>query len=110
MFEVQLHSAVNKMNVENLATVMGINLLKPQIEDPFTVMKGGGAHKHTATSVFTSENWLHDVYSCEVCVAHQSKTQICRTTHLLRHDCIFFVVHGLLLNEKLMSPVLHENP
>lgn len=28
------------MNVENLATVMGINLLKPQIEDPITVMKG----------------------------------------------------------------------
>lgn len=43
LFEVQLHSAVNKMNVENLATVMGINLLKPQIEDPFTMMKGGGS-------------------------------------------------------------------
>ena len=40
MFEVQQHSNVNKMNVENLATVMGINLLKPQIEDPITVMKG----------------------------------------------------------------------
>ncbi|KAM4577164.1 rho GTPase-activating protein 25 isoform 1-T1 [Odontesthes bonariensis] len=39
LFEVQLHSKVNKMNVENLATVMGVNLLKPQIEDPFTMMK-----------------------------------------------------------------------
>ncbi|XP_024861356.1 rho GTPase-activating protein 25 isoform X2 [Kryptolebias marmoratus] len=39
LFEVQSHSKVNKMNVENLATVMGINLLKPQIEDPITVMK-----------------------------------------------------------------------
>ncbi|XP_015251781.1 PREDICTED: rho GTPase-activating protein 25 [Cyprinodon variegatus] len=39
LFEVQRHSNVNKMNVENLATVMGINLLKPQIEDPATVMK-----------------------------------------------------------------------
>ncbi|KAG7222101.1 hypothetical protein INR49_016671 [Caranx melampygus] len=39
LFEVQQHSAVNKMNVENLATVMGINLLKPLIEDPITVMK-----------------------------------------------------------------------
>ncbi|XP_042278107.1 rho GTPase-activating protein 25 isoform X1 [Thunnus maccoyii] len=39
LFEVQLNSKVNKMNVENLATVMGINLLKPQIEDPITVMK-----------------------------------------------------------------------
>ncbi|KAF7199656.1 rho GTPase-activating protein 25 isoform X1 [Nothobranchius furzeri] len=39
LFEVQNHSTVNKMNVENLATVMGINLLKPQIEDPITVMR-----------------------------------------------------------------------
>ncbi|XP_023253368.1 rho GTPase-activating protein 25 [Seriola lalandi dorsalis] len=39
LFEVQQHSSVNKMNVENLATVMGINLLKPLIEDPITVMK-----------------------------------------------------------------------
>ncbi|KAM3867742.1 rho GTPase-activating protein 25 [Diretmus argenteus] len=39
LFEVQLNSKVNKMSVENLATVMGINLLKPQLEDPVTVMK-----------------------------------------------------------------------
>ncbi|XP_072244613.1 rho GTPase-activating protein 25 isoform X2 [Leuresthes tenuis] len=39
LFEVQLQSKVNKMNIENLATVMGVNLLKPQIEDPFTMMK-----------------------------------------------------------------------
>ncbi|KAM9858833.1 rho GTPase-activating protein 25 [Aulostomus maculatus] len=39
LFEVQLNAKVNKMNVENLATVMGINLLKPQIEDPISVMK-----------------------------------------------------------------------
>ncbi|CAL8347746.1 unnamed protein product [Lota lota] len=39
LFEVQLGSKVNKMSVENLATVMGINLLKPQIEDPITMMK-----------------------------------------------------------------------
>ncbi|XP_056140862.1 rho GTPase-activating protein 25 [Lampris incognitus] len=39
LFEVQLNSKVNKMSVENLATVMGINLLKPQIEDPITMMK-----------------------------------------------------------------------
>ncbi|XP_061528907.1 rho GTPase-activating protein 25 isoform X3 [Phycodurus eques] len=39
LFEVQLNSKANKMNVENLATVMGINLLKPQLEDPISVMK-----------------------------------------------------------------------
>ncbi|CAB1322160.1 unnamed protein product [Coregonus sp. 'balchen'] len=40
LFEVQQNSKVNKMCVENLATVIGINLLKPQIEDPITMMKG----------------------------------------------------------------------
>ncbi|XP_077571659.1 rho GTPase-activating protein 25-like [Stigmatopora nigra] len=39
LFEVQLNSNINKMNVENLATVVGINLLKPQLEDPISVMK-----------------------------------------------------------------------
>ncbi|XP_023834501.1 rho GTPase-activating protein 25 isoform X1 [Salvelinus sp. IW2-2015] len=40
LFEVQQNSKVNKMSVENLATVIGINLLKPQIEDPITMMTG----------------------------------------------------------------------
>ncbi|TUG54634.1 Rho GTPase-activating protein 25 [Bagarius yarrelli] len=40
LFEVQQHSKVNKMSVENLATVMGVNLFKPQVEDAFSMMKG----------------------------------------------------------------------
>ncbi|XP_041089278.1 rho GTPase-activating protein 25-like isoform X2 [Polyodon spathula] len=40
LYEIQLKSSVNKMSVENLATVIGVNLLKPRIEDPVTIMKG----------------------------------------------------------------------
>nr|XP_055054771.1 rho GTPase-activating protein 25 isoform X1 [Misgurnus anguillicaudatus] len=40
LFEVQRNSKVNKMSVENLATVMGVNLFKPQVEDAFSMMKG----------------------------------------------------------------------
>ncbi|XP_069774096.1 rho GTPase-activating protein 25-like isoform X2 [Narcine bancroftii] len=40
LHEVQLHSAVNKMSVDNLATVIGVNLLRPKIEDPVTIMRG----------------------------------------------------------------------
>ncbi|KAL7836935.1 hypothetical protein AOLI_G00282190 [Acnodon oligacanthus] len=40
LFEVQQHSKVNKMSVENLATVMGVNLFKPQVDDAFSMMKG----------------------------------------------------------------------
>ncbi|XP_066570342.1 rho GTPase-activating protein 25 [Amia ocellicauda] len=40
LYEIQLNSRVNKMSVENLATVIGVNLLKPRIEDPVAIMKG----------------------------------------------------------------------
>ncbi len=40
LFEVQQKSKVNKMSVENLATVMGVNLFKPQVEDAISMMKG----------------------------------------------------------------------
>lgn len=37
---MQAHSDVNKMSVQNLATVFGPNILRPQIEDPVTIMEG----------------------------------------------------------------------
>nr|XP_006009714.1 PREDICTED: rho GTPase-activating protein 25 [Latimeria chalumnae] len=40
LYEIQLNSNVNKMSVENLATVIGVNLLKPKIEDPVAIMRG----------------------------------------------------------------------
>lgn len=38
--EVQSHSDINKMSVQNLATVFGPNILRPQIEDPVAIMEG----------------------------------------------------------------------
>ncbi|XP_027881396.1 rho GTPase-activating protein 24 isoform X2 [Xiphophorus couchianus] len=38
--EVQSYSGVNKMSVQNLATVFGPNILRPTIEDPVTIMEG----------------------------------------------------------------------
>ncbi|NXU44748.1 RHG25 protein, partial [Drymodes brunneopygia] len=40
LYEIQLNSSVNKMSVENLATVIGVNLIRPQIEDPAVIMRG----------------------------------------------------------------------
>lgn len=37
---MQAHSDVNKMSVQNLATVFGPNILRPQVEDPVTIMEG----------------------------------------------------------------------
>ncbi|NXC91770.1 RHG25 protein, partial [Cercotrichas coryphoeus] len=40
LYEIQLNSSVNKMNVDNLATVIGVNLIRPRIEDPAIIMRG----------------------------------------------------------------------
>ncbi|XP_064031831.1 rho GTPase-activating protein 25 [Pogoniulus pusillus] len=40
LHEIQLNSSVNKMSVDNLATVIGVNLIRPQIEDPAIIMRG----------------------------------------------------------------------
>lgn len=38
--EVQSFSGVNKMTVQNLATVFGPNILRPKVEDPVAIMEG----------------------------------------------------------------------
>ncbi|XP_029459898.1 rho GTPase-activating protein 25 isoform X2 [Rhinatrema bivittatum] len=40
LHEIQLNSSVNKMSVDNLATVIGVNLIRPKLEDPVMIMKG----------------------------------------------------------------------
>ncbi|NWH83492.1 RHG25 protein, partial [Aegithalos caudatus] len=40
LYEIQLNSSVNKMSVDNLATVIGVNLIRPRVEDPATIMRG----------------------------------------------------------------------
>ncbi|XP_054612259.1 rho GTPase-activating protein 24 isoform X2 [Dunckerocampus dactyliophorus] len=38
--EVQSYSGVNKMSVQNLATVFGPNILRPKVQDPVAIMEG----------------------------------------------------------------------
>ncbi|NXK68978.1 RHG25 protein, partial [Sylvietta virens] len=40
LYEIQLNSSINKMSVDNLATVFGVNLIRPRIEDPAIIMRG----------------------------------------------------------------------
>ncbi|XP_035123619.1 rho GTPase-activating protein 22 isoform X7 [Callithrix jacchus] len=47
--EVQAYSNVNKMSVQNLATVFGPNILRPQVEDPVTIMEGTSLIQHLMT-------------------------------------------------------------
>ncbi|KAM6446307.1 rho GTPase-activating protein 22 [Liasis olivaceus] len=47
--EVQSYASHNKMSVQNLATVFGPNILRPQIEDPVTQMEGTSLVQHLMT-------------------------------------------------------------
>ncbi|MBN3321317.1 RHG25 protein, partial [Atractosteus spatula] len=58
LYEIQLNSSVNKMSVENLATVIGVNLLKPRIEDPVTIMKGTPQIQKLMTVMISLHNEL----------------------------------------------------
>ncbi|XP_004435655.2 PREDICTED: rho GTPase-activating protein 25 isoform X1 [Ceratotherium simum simum] len=40
LHEIQLNCSVNKMSVDNLATVIGVNLIRSKVEDPAVIMRG----------------------------------------------------------------------
>ncbi|KAM4852420.1 rho GTPase-activating protein 22 isoform 2-T2 [Thomomys bottae] len=56
--EVQSHSSINKMSVQNLATVFGPNILRPQIEDPVTIMEGTSLVQHLMTTLIRKHSQL----------------------------------------------------
>ncbi|XP_042140230.1 rho GTPase-activating protein 22 isoform X3 [Peromyscus maniculatus bairdii] len=63
--EVQAHSNVNKMSVQNLATVFGPNILRPQIEDPVTIMEGTSLVQHLMTVLIRKHGQLFTATSLE---------------------------------------------
>ncbi|XP_067857145.1 rho GTPase-activating protein 25-like [Heptranchias perlo] len=58
LHEVQLHCSVNKMSVDNLATVIGVNLLRPKIEDPVAIMRGAPQIQKLMTVLISSHDEL----------------------------------------------------
>uniref|UniRef100_A0A2I3MYF2 Rho GTPase activating protein 22 n=1 Tax=Papio anubis TaxID=9555 RepID=A0A2I3MYF2_PAPAN len=56
--EVQAYSNVNKMSVQNLATVFGPNILRPQVEDPVTIMEGTSLVQHLMTVLIRKHGQL----------------------------------------------------
>ncbi|XP_054853927.1 rho GTPase-activating protein 25 [Eublepharis macularius] len=55
LYEIQQNASTNKMSVENLATVFGVNLIRPKMEDPATIMRGTH-HIQKAMTVMISEH------------------------------------------------------
>ncbi|XP_078284840.1 rho GTPase-activating protein 25-like [Rhinoraja longicauda] len=58
LHEVQLHSAINKMSVGNLATVIGVNLFRPKIEDPAAIMRGAPQIQKLMTVMISNHDEL----------------------------------------------------
>ncbi|KAM5236492.1 rho GTPase-activating protein 22 [Ctenodactylus gundi] len=56
--EVQSHAEVNKMSVQNLATVFGPNILRPQVEDPVAIMEGTSLVQHLMTVLILKHSQL----------------------------------------------------
>uniref|UniRef100_A0A6I8N939 Rho GTPase activating protein 25 n=2 Tax=Ornithorhynchus anatinus TaxID=9258 RepID=A0A6I8N939_ORNAN len=58
LHEIQLNCHVNKMSVENLATVIGVNLIRPKIEDPATIMRGTPQIQRVMTALISDHEVL----------------------------------------------------
>lgn len=73
--EVQAHSSINKMSVQNLATVFGPNILRPKMEDPVTMMEGRCCHGGMAQQLwFGAVSESHTFLgSCISCLHSQNK-------------------------------------
>ncbi|NWH66963.1 RHG22 protein, partial [Geococcyx californianus] len=59
--EVQAHSSINKMSVQNLATVFGPNILRPKMEDPVTMMEGTSLVQHLMTVLISEQGRIFAV-------------------------------------------------
>ncbi|XP_025966018.1 rho GTPase-activating protein 22 isoform X1 [Dromaius novaehollandiae] len=64
--EVQAHSSVNKMSVQNLATVFGPNILRPKMEDPVTMMEGTSLVQHLMTVLISEQGRIFAVPQADV--------------------------------------------
>uniref|UniRef100_A0A8C3S5V6 Rho GTPase activating protein 25 n=1 Tax=Chelydra serpentina TaxID=8475 RepID=A0A8C3S5V6_CHESE len=61
LHEIQLNSSVNKMSVDNLATVIGVNLIRPKIEDPAVIMRGTPQIQRVMTVMISDHDTLFPV-------------------------------------------------
>ncbi|XP_052426901.1 rho GTPase-activating protein 22 [Carassius gibelio] len=57
--EVQSHENENKMGVQNLATVFGPNILRPNMEDPVAIMEGTSLVQHLMTLLISNHEHLY---------------------------------------------------
>ncbi|XP_051533214.1 rho GTPase-activating protein 24-like isoform X3 [Myxocyprinus asiaticus] len=56
--DVQSYSNINKMSIENLATVFGPNILRPKAEDPESIIGGAAVVQHLMSELIREHSLL----------------------------------------------------
>ncbi|XP_030059026.1 rho GTPase-activating protein 22 isoform X1 [Microcaecilia unicolor] len=69
--EVQSYSSINKMSVQNLATVFGPNILRPKMEDPVTIMEGTSLVQHLMAVLISEHGQLFSPGDADASDTHE---------------------------------------
>ncbi|XP_059398895.1 rho GTPase-activating protein 24-like isoform X1 [Carassius carassius] len=99
--DVQSYSSVNKMSIQNLATVFGPNILRPKAEDPESIIGGAAVVQHLMSELIREHNQL---FSKENCNITETSLQI---AHPIRHSNLVEWVHEPPAH--LREPLLSKN-
>ncbi|XP_073680598.1 rho GTPase-activating protein 24 isoform X2 [Garra rufa] len=86
--DVQSYSNVNKMSIQNLATVFGPNILRPKAEDPESIIGGAAVVQHLMSELIREHNLL---FSRENCNPPETSSQA--TNPIQRHSNLVEWVH-----------------
>ncbi|XP_044284470.1 rho GTPase-activating protein 24 isoform X1 [Varanus komodoensis] len=101
--EVQSYSGINKMSVQNLATVFGPNILRPKVEDPLTIMEGTVVVQQLM-SMMISEHELLFPKEADL----QSGQEVCNNNNEIQKKAIMGQLQNKENNNtKESSPVRH---
>ncbi|XP_016134156.1 rho GTPase-activating protein 24 isoform X2 [Sinocyclocheilus grahami] len=98
--DVQSYSNVNKMSIQNLATVFGPNILRPKAEDPESIIGGAADVQHLMSELIREHSLLFSRENC-----NPPETSLQATLPIQRHSNLVEWVHEppAHLREHLLS-------
>uniref|UniRef100_A0A671NRA7 Si:ch211-247j9.1 n=1 Tax=Sinocyclocheilus anshuiensis TaxID=1608454 RepID=A0A671NRA7_9TELE len=98
--DVQSYSNVNKMSIQNLATVFGPNILRPKAEDPESIIGGAADVQHLMSELIREHSLLFSRENC-----NPPETSLQAALPIQRHSHLVEWVHEppAHLREPLLS-------
>ncbi|XP_059382593.1 rho GTPase-activating protein 24-like isoform X1 [Carassius carassius] len=86
--DVQSYSNVNKMSIQNLATVFGPNILRPKAEDPESIIGGAAVVQHLMSELIREHSLLFSRENC-----NPPETSLQAALPIQRHSNLVEWVH-----------------